>query len=1250
MRIHNFALNAVEVTEPYLDGVFRKEQEYLRSIDCDRLLAGFRKTAGFKKEADPYPGGWEDGEMAGHTLGHYMTALAQMKATTNSKDIQYRMVYIILQLAECQREDGYLFASGEELFDRVEKGELAWAPWYTMHKILSGLICVYRLGNLPQALEVAVKLGMWIYKRTAAWTDGIQDRVLSVEYGGMNDCLYELYRETGKKEFLEAAEKFDEVELFKQVEGGENVLSGKNANAMIPKFLGALNRYFTLGESEELYFRAARSFFDMVTQQHTYITGGNSEGEIFGTPDTLGEKRTQCNCETCNAYNMLKLAEGLYSVTGERKYMDFYERTFFNSILGSQNPETAMTTYFQPMAAGYFKTFSTPFESFWCCTGTGMESFTKLNNGIYHAGEDKLYVNLYLSSFLHDEELKLELIQETDMEHFDSVKFLLSLEEPKRFTLCLRIPDWAGGRFELKVNGEEIDYTVQKGYLILERKWEIREQISLRFFPEVRIHSLPDAGYSAAVTYGPYVLAAGLGQTEMTTENTGVNVAIPTKNVPVREKIVIDDISVREWFANSKKNFVKTEDEIAFSLSGTDADEELLFTPYYKHYEDRYAVYFDYCAKEGISDSELKELTEKHAKAAELAALEEKKAQEQAKQAKKQKEKQDRQDKKQELKQPVKKKIKPYKRWKVKPPKKQKKGNALGIFVCHLIGAVVLLVLLYLFADPVGKAFSQAKNAVDDFLINKLPNVAEALGIQEKEPDIDTPVIGGQTQDSDLILRYIENPEEYTASCVLPEGYRALVTKMDKREYICIEGNGLRAYYPNEVMADGVKYLYLENGSEKAVHFWDYSFDDPEMLCPSRGVYNASDLEQYAFFTPDEGRVHIVDANTFQEYTIVPYDKELAFMADIGAYAEDGDNVQVDTVINGKSYLFSVPKQEGDDFDFSDYTIQIEHDGYTLEEGGLRFDAYVTCANTYVGKVVGKLTLSNYAYVLNRLDFYAYAEEDYADVGGSAVIYGVTLEEAQKERIAIAGDMGESLLIPVREDLKKKLYDSEGFVKNESGEYYYEKDGETVSIKGIDVSRYQEAIDWKKAAASGVEFAIIRLGFRGMGTNGTCELDPYFKQNVEGALAAGIKVGVYFFTQATNVEEAKEEAAFVIENLKGYDITWPVAYDTEEITSYKAARANSLPREVRTACAKAFMEDIAAAGYTPVLYVNTRWSILKLDMGQLSKYDLWYAYYGDSIYYPYHFTMWQYTASGKVDGIKGDVDMNISFVDYGARE
>ena len=276
---------------------------------------------------------------------------------------------------------------------------------------MAGLLSVYRYAKLPQALEIVGRLGEWVYYRTQKWSEETRAKVLSVEYGGMNDCLYDLYKETKFTQFLETAEKFDEKDLYRDVTEGKDVLSGKHANTMIPKFVGALNRYIVVGESEKFYLDAAKAFFDTVVDKHTYVIGGNSENEHFREPGALGANRSRCNCETCNTYNMLKLADRLYRITGEHKYMDFYEKAYLNAILGSQNPETGMTTYFQPMQAGYFKVFSKPFENFWCCTGTGMENFTKLNSDIYHVNEKKVYVNLYVASVLHEMNLDVDITQ-----------------------------------------------------------------------------------------------------------------------------------------------------------------------------------------------------------------------------------------------------------------------------------------------------------------------------------------------------------------------------------------------------------------------------------------------------------------------------------------------------------------------------------------------------------------------------------------------------------------------------------------------------------------------------------------------------------------------------------------------------------------------------------------------------------------------------------------------------------------------
>ena len=233
-----------------------------------------------------------------------------------------------------------------------------------MHKILSGLLSVYTYTKNETAKKVAENLGKWISRRCLGWSEDVRKQVLAVEYGGMNDCLYELYSITQREEFLKAAHQFDEMPLFQQLYEGKDILNGLHANTTIPKVLGALKRYCVLGEEEKFYLIAAEKFWDMVVSHHSYVTGGNSEWEHFGKPDILDGERTSCNCETCNTYNMLKLSKALFEITLERKYADFYENAYLNAILSSQNPETGMTTYFQPMASGYFKVYSTPYDSF----------------------------------------------------------------------------------------------------------------------------------------------------------------------------------------------------------------------------------------------------------------------------------------------------------------------------------------------------------------------------------------------------------------------------------------------------------------------------------------------------------------------------------------------------------------------------------------------------------------------------------------------------------------------------------------------------------------------------------------------------------------------------------------------------------------------------------------------------------------------------------------------------------------------
>ncbi|AOZ92650.1 glycoside hydrolase family 127 protein [Paenibacillus crassostreae] len=593
--LNNIGLSHVQLTGAYHVNAFEKEMAYLLSYDPDRLLVGFREVAGLPAKATIYPG-WEDTEIRGHTLGHFLTACAQAYMQNRNADLLAKLEYIIDELSLSQLDNGYLSAFPETLFDNVEKRKPAWVPWYTMHKIIAGLIIVVEGTGNQTAYDIVAKLGDWVADRTSKWSKELRKTVLAVEYGGMNDCLYDLFKLTKSSRHLEAAHQFDEINLFEAIRSGQDILKGKHANTTIPKFLGALNRYLTLGESEIFYREAAEKFWDMVVYHHSYITGGNSESEHFGDSDLLDGKRSDITCETCNSYNMLKLTRELFKLTQDIKYADFYENTYMNAILSSQHPDTGMTMYFQPMATGYFKVYSSPFEHFWCCTGTGMESFTKLNDSIYFQLDQQLYVNQYVSSQLDWSEQNIKITQNTDFPYTDKAQLMIETVDhsDKHFTMCLRIPEWASGEISFTINGEHIQPKVRDGYAHIERVWMNGDSLQLRIPMVASYYPLADAPNVVGFKYGPVVLSAALGTEDMIESKTGVIVSVPTKRMLVKDFVTPVGMNVQEWFNDFDQHFVRLNDDLAFVLRNTDEEKRLVFTPHFKQHNERYGIYWNF--------------------------------------------------------------------------------------------------------------------------------------------------------------------------------------------------------------------------------------------------------------------------------------------------------------------------------------------------------------------------------------------------------------------------------------------------------------------------------------------------------------------------------------------------------------------------------------------------------------------------------------------------------------------------------
>ena len=630
------SLSKVALKDSYLVNAFEKEVSYLKAFDTDKLLAGFRETAGVDmRGVERYPG-WESMLIGGHTLGHYMTACVRSCESVNCNDTDRQELLMILKrlvdgLKECQEagKTGFLFGAiiidrenVERQFDYVEENKTnimtqAWVPWYTMHKLFEGLVSLVNMdvyGNLATDIkvttkEITTKLADWVYGRTSSWSEELHKIVLGIEYGGMNDCMYDVYLITGKKEHLEAAHAFDQVELFEKVlhaVRGDNILNNYHANTTIPKFVGALNRYIVTGDKP--YLDYVSHFWELVVENHTYITGGNSEWEHFGEDLVLDKERTNCNCETCNVYNMLKMTRLLFMITGDVKYADWYENTFINSILSSQNPETGMTTYFQPMASGYYKVYGERFNKFWCCTGTGMENFSKLQEGFYFETEDALIVNQYFSSTATWKDV--EIIQNASIPQSDQVSFCI--KQSLASNILFRLPYWLADKAKITVNGKVYEYSIiggadNKGYALVEGPFEADTKIELVLPMKVETYNLPDSENTYGFKYGPVVLSALLGTKDMIDTTTGVNVTIPSNKIledqylpGQSEQITITEGSVEEYISNINHYLIRKEaGAMEWLLTGTNAN--LTYVPHYSQHKERYGIYFTFVDRNTLS-------------------------------------------------------------------------------------------------------------------------------------------------------------------------------------------------------------------------------------------------------------------------------------------------------------------------------------------------------------------------------------------------------------------------------------------------------------------------------------------------------------------------------------------------------------------------------------------------------------------------------------------------------------------------
>lgn len=594
MKTQCFDLREVRLLPGRFYDNMKRDSAWMMSIPVKSLLHSFRNNAGvFSGNEGGYYvtkklGGWEslDCDLRGHITGHLLSANALMYAATGSVEFKLKGDSLVSGLAEVQQAlgvSGYLSAFPEELINRNIQGKSVWAPWYTLHKILSGLIDQYLYADNQTALTAAEKMCDWAYAKVSSLDQKSIQKMIKNEYGGINESFYNVYALTGNARFLKLAQLFYKADNIDPLKSEKDELGTLHANTFIPKVLAEARNYELTGEMKSK--NCAEYFLHLMTGQYSFVTGEVGDHEHFFNPQTQSQHLTGYDGENCCTYNLLKLCKHLFCWNGNEEVMDYYECALYNHILGQQDPASGMVCYFTPLLSGAYKVYSTPNDSYWCCVGSGFENHAKYAESIYSHNDNGIYVNLFISSVLNWKEKGITLRQTSDFPQHDIIKINITESSSIPWTLYLRYPEWAKHP-SVRINGKSFAVKQSAGsYICINRKWKKGDEVTVCYPMQLNMVASADDPHRVALKYGPVVLAGELGSSNM-------SAPAPFSDPKLYNDYYRYDFHIPEGLDTSLsksdlKSIKKTSDKLEFVT-----ESGVKIKPLYDIHHERYVVYW----------------------------------------------------------------------------------------------------------------------------------------------------------------------------------------------------------------------------------------------------------------------------------------------------------------------------------------------------------------------------------------------------------------------------------------------------------------------------------------------------------------------------------------------------------------------------------------------------------------------------------------------------------------------------------
>lgn len=521
-----FTLQEVTLKDSWITDREKLDTAFLKTLDPERLLHNFRVTAGLPSEARPLEG-WEAPGIGlrGHFVGHYLSAVSAIVSRYDDRQLKHNLQYLIDELYKCQQAagNGYLSAFPEKDFDVLEtRFTGVWAPYYTLHKLMQGLLDTYvRTGN-TKAYDMLTDMASYVSRRMSALDRQTIERMMYTvqanpqnEAGGMNEVLYKLYGISHDPSHLALARLFDPEWFAGPVSRGEDILSGLHSNTHLALVNGFAQRYIVTGE--EKYRQAAVRFWDILEKHHAYANGTSSgprpnattrtsaTAEHWGNPDVLSNTLSKEIAESCVSHNTQKLSATLFAWTADPLYAETYMNMFYNAVLPAQSATSGAFVYHLPLGSPRNKKYLKA-NDFACCSGSCTEAFAQLNSGIYYHDDSTLWVNLYIPSKVEWKKKNVQVEQQSRFPKDTTVSMRISVRKKTQFALKLLVPSWAG-QTEVYVNGEQQPGTMPGRYAVVNRTWHDGDEVKLVFHYRFRLQPMPDNPDVFAVFYGPTMLA-----------------------------------------------------------------------------------------------------------------------------------------------------------------------------------------------------------------------------------------------------------------------------------------------------------------------------------------------------------------------------------------------------------------------------------------------------------------------------------------------------------------------------------------------------------------------------------------------------------------------------------------------------------------------------------------------------------------------------------------------------------------------